>query len=279
MKHTLCIKWLAVGLAALSFGRPADVATNDPNAAYKINLERAISLINTGKTSWASDLSTEAVLCINALEKSGDRSLLPYLAEKSLNASNPKTVRRRAAAAYVNMANVDESVCFLRRLYRTSGLTGWHKETLNKQLIGKLDSMTDKQSREAAQKDVSLFLLEQLQTIADSGIAAQIDQFMLRKLPEYSNSIQRAAIGKKYANTGNEWVTNTFHPIKAHFDNIPPKQRTDLRDRFPDLPPLTEDKNAGGGNRVKVAIAVAVGFIAVVAAWFAVRRKKARKTT
>jgi hypothetical protein len=117
-----------------------------------------------------------------------------------------------------------------------------------------------------------------MQTTDVRDVANRINQHLLRSIPQYTNSVQRASL-VRFATSGNEWVTNTFHPIKVHFDNIPPKQRTDLRDRFPDLPPLPGDAPTGGGNRVKVAIAVAVGVVAVVTVWFAVRWKKTRKTT
>jgi len=93
-------------------------------------------------------------------------------------------------------------------------------------------------------------------------------------VPQYTNSVQRACL-TRFATEGNEWVTNTFHPIKAHFDKIPPKQRIDLRKRFPDLPPLPDD--APARSSAKVAIAVAVGIVAVVAAWLALRRRKAHE--
>ncbi|HON48535.1 MAG TPA: hypothetical protein PLZ60_12380 [Kiritimatiellia bacterium] len=75
-------------------------------------------------------------------------------------------------------------------------------------------------------------------------------------LPGYTNSKQRATL-VRYANTGNEHMTNNFNPIKAHFDAIPPKQRIDLRKRFPDLPPLPDD--APARSPVKVALAIIAG--------------------
>ncbi|MDD2460679.1 MAG: hypothetical protein PHT98_06330, partial [Kiritimatiellae bacterium] len=82
----------------------------------------------------------------------------------------------------------------------------------------------------------------------------------------------------RYANTGNEYMTNNFNPIKAHFDKIPPKQRIDLRKRFPDLPPLPEDVSAGDGDRVKAMIASVVGFAALAACaaavWLVFRRRR-----
>ena len=277
MKNKLCIKWLAVGLAVLSFARPVDAVTNDPNAAHKATLERDIGLLNTGQTVSVSYLKLEAVRMISELEKSGDRSLLPYLAEKSLNAANPKTVRRRAAAAYVNMADLGEGVDFLQK-YCADPTVKKGKWLLVQQYLDKYGEHGINGVSETVETHVLSVLLTIMQTTDVRDVANRINQHLLRSIPQYTNSVQRASL-VRFATSGNEWVTNTFHPIKVHFDNIPPKQRTDLRDRFPDLPPLPGDAPAGGGNRMKVAIAVAVGVVAVVTVWFAVRWKKTRKTT
>jgi hypothetical protein len=276
MKNKLCIKWLAVGLAVLSFARPVDAVTNDPNAAHKATLERDIGLLNTGQTVSVSYLKLEAVRMISELEKSGDRSLLPYLAEKSLNAANPKTVRRRAAAAFVNIADLGEGVDFLQK-YCADPTVKKGKWLLVQQYLDKYGEHGINGVSETVETHVLSVLLTIMQTTDVRDVANRINQHLLRSIPQYTNSVQRASL-VRFATSGNEWVTNTFHPIKVHFDNIPPKQRTDLRDRFPDLPPLPGDAPAGGGNRMKVAIAVSVGVVAVVTVWFAVRRKKARKT-
>ncbi|MDD3585008.1 MAG: hypothetical protein PHG74_13425, partial [Kiritimatiellae bacterium] len=80
--------------------------------------------------------------------------------------------------------------------------------------------------------------------------------------------------------TGNEWSKEKYAPLSQSLEAIPPSKRTDLRKRFPDLPPLPDD--APARSPVKVAIAVAVGFVALavcaVAAWLAVRRRRVRET-
>ena len=63
-----------------------------------------------------------------------------------------------------------------------------------------------------------------------------------------------------------------FAPIKAELETLPPSDLIDLRDSFPDLPPLPGD--APARSPVKVAIAVGTGIVAVVAAWFVLRRRK-----
>jgi len=273
MKHTLCIKWLAVCLAALSFAGSVEAVTNDLNAAYKATLERAIGLINTGKTARASRLLSEAVICIEALEKSGDRSLLPYFTEKSLDTANPKTVRENAAAAYVKIANLDESLDFVRELYKNAYDYPGDRNVLNQQLIQKFEAIPKEKIKKETTDALLTFFLEQIQEHRRAYIAAPLDKFLLNQIPDYANSHQRSLLGKTYANKGNQWVTNTFNPIKVHFDNIPPSKRVDLRKRFPDLPPLPEDKNAGPS--LKIALAVGAAFVAVcVAIWIWAKRRK-----
>jgi hypothetical protein len=92
-------------------------------------------------------------------------------------------------------------------------------------------------------------------------------------------SKQRVALWHTIVTTGNEWSKEKYAPLSQSLEAIPPRKRIDLSKRFPDLPPLPGDAPAGAGNRVKVAIAVIAGVVSVVTTWFAVRRKKARKTT
>jgi hypothetical protein len=66
-----------------------------------------------------------------------------------------------------------------------------------------------------------------------------------------------------------------FAPIKAELEKVPPSDLTDLRDSFPDLPPLPGD--APARSPVKVAFAIIAGIVAVVAAWLVLRRRKVRK--
>jgi len=90
-------------------------------------------------------------------------------------------------------------------------------------------------------------------------------------------SKQRVALWHAIVTTGNEWSREKYAPLSQSLEAIPPSKRIDLRKRFPDLPPLPDD--APARNPVKVAIAVAVGIVAVVAAWLVLRRRKVHETT
>ncbi len=210
---------------------------------------------------------------LGMVEKLDDRAALPFLEGKCFMTNAPVFIRSRAAGAYVKIADVEESLEFMQKIYKTQFVQGSRRYFLNKKFLEKVEAEESALTPETKEK-VAKFLLGIVQNVEDSCEANDVDLFLLDRIPEYANSKQRATLCR-YANTGNEWVTNTYNPIKAHFDTIPPRQRIDLRKRFPDLPPLPDDAPAGGC--MKIAIAATMGFVAVVAAWLALRRRKARK--
>jgi hypothetical protein len=114
----------------------------------------------------------------------------------------------------------------------------------------------EKSLTDEVKSDICTHLLAIVQNADNPRHALDAEFFLRDFLPGYTNSKQRATL-VRYANTGNEHMTNNFNPIKAHFDAIPPKQRIDLRKRFPDLPPLPDD--APARSPVKVALAIIAG--------------------
>ena len=194
-----------------------------------------------------------------ALQNS-DRSELPFLEETTIKEDARETDRWNAAEAYLKLATLDESVAFMRRHFteRRSEIGG--TTTMIKFL--KKASTEEKDAEEGTRENLYVFLLEVAQSCMDSGDAYKADVFLLERVPGYAESKQRAAL-VRYANTGNEWVTNTFNPIKAHFDAIPPSKRIDLRNRFPDLPPLPEDPPKPSSPYLWPAIAAAI--LAIIA--------------
>ena len=260
MKHTAIKNRFSVGLVALLFAGAAGAGTNDPFAAHKATVDRDIGLINTGKTFSVSGRTMEAARMIEAMEKSGDRSLLPYLAEKSLDANTPKQVRSLVAQAYVKIADVGESVEFMKKMNADPSANGrsW-RYFLNKQFLDKI--ATEEKMNSVTADNLYSCLLEIVQNSKNSEEANMVERFLLDRIPEYRDSKQRATL-QRYVNTGNEWDDKTFNPVKAHFDKIPPSQRVDLRSRFPDLPPLPNAK----ANRSPIAIALAVSAVAALTA-------------
>ena len=210
---------------------------------------------------------------LNMVEKLGDREALPFLEEKSFMTNAPSFIRERAAEVYVNIADVEESVLFLAK-YCDDPTVKKGKWLLIQQYLDKLTPEVKNRLSSDALSRVHTVLLTIMQKTDVRDAANRINLYMLQAVPQYTNSVQRACL-TRFATEGNEWVTNTFHPIKAHFDKIPPRQRIDLRKRFPGLPPLPDD--APARSPVKVAIAVVAGVVAVVAAWFVLRQRKVRK--
>ncbi len=240
----------------------------------EIAMEEADRYANLVDGSGHKSFAFNSVRILSFVAESGDRSLLPYLEEKSLDPETPKSIRSTAAEAYVDIADVEESAEFMRKLYRDPSAQGSGRYFLNKKFLGRVGA-EEKTLTPETKKSIAAFLLGIVQNVENSGEANDADRFLLDRIPEYANSRQRATLCR-FANTGNAWVTNTYNPIKAHFDTIPQKQRIDLRKRFPDLPPLPDD--APVGNRgVKAALAIGAGVAAVVAARLVLRRKKAHE--
>ena len=78
----------------------------------KEEIDRCAAYVkSTGQTSSAH----HAVRLLQLVAHSGDRSLLPYLEEKSLDPETLKFIRSAAAEVYVNIADVEESVLFLAK--------------------------------------------------------------------------------------------------------------------------------------------------------------------
>jgi hypothetical protein len=218
------------------------------------------------------NVGAAAALMANIGQKGG-REVLPFLKEKSFDPETHELIRSAAAETYVDIADVEDSVLFLAK-YCDDPTVKQGKWLLIQQYLDKLTPEVKNRLSSDALSRVHTVLLTIMQKTDVRDAANRINLYMLQAVPQYTNSVQRACL-TRFATEGNEWVTNTFHPIKAHFDKIPPRQRIDLRKRFPDLPPLPDD--APARSPVKVAFAIIAGIVAVVAAWLAVRRRKVRK--
>jgi len=138
--------------------------------------------------------------------------------------------------------------------------------------------MSERELSEEQKKELHGYLLARALSTTNAPSMAQADEFLQRSLPAYTNSCQRLYLaGKQNMRDPSGQMNGHFAPIKAELEKLPPSDLTDLRDSFPDLPPLPDD--APARSPVKVAIAVGTGIVAVVAAWLALRRRKVHETT
>ncbi len=218
--------------------------------------------------------STAARNMLAVMAESGDRSILPYLEEKSLTPETDKLIRPAAAEAYVKIANVEECVEFLKS-YCSDPTVTQGKWLLVQQGLDKLAQEDGKGLAKDSLLRAQTGFLTIMQNTDVRDVANRINQYMLKAVPQYTNSTQRASL-VRFATEGNAWVTNTFQPIKVHFDNLPPRKRVDLRKRFPDLPPLPEEKDAGDPLKVALGVGAGLAVLGAVAAWLAIRRKMPR---
>jgi hypothetical protein len=267
-------KWFSIGLVSITFAWTIGAVANDPFAAHKALINKDVGLINTGKAVSVCDRTMEAARMIEIMEKSGDRSLLPYLAEKSLEAANPRTVRERAAAAYVKIADLDESVEFMRKIFAVNDNKGYWRSTIAPLFLQKVEAAISNHTiTDETLKRVFSVLLAYAQSPANSQEADYVDVFLVNHCAGYQTSIQRLSMAKSISDGGNDLEKNHFLPITESVEALPKKQRTDLRKRFPNLPPLPEDKNAGTCS--KTALAIGAAFAALCAAvWLAAKRRK-----
>ena len=211
------------------------------------------------------------------LGRTQDKRWLPLIERMALTAHNEHN-RLGAVRAHIASCEFD-SFPFLKRAMESQPDTVEGRGAQYDMLDWFLRRMSERELSEKQKKELHDYLLARALSTTNAPSMAQADKFLQRSLPAYTNSRQRLYLaGKQNMRDPSGQMNGYFAPIKAELEKLPPSDLIDLRKRFPDLPPLPGDAPTGGGNRVKVAIAVAVGFVAVVAAWFAVRRKKARKT-
>jgi hypothetical protein len=246
----------------------------------------AYDLEHPPSKNWGGTVPYFSML-LGMIEKLGDRAALPFLEEKSLMTNAPGPLRARAAKVYASLATAEECAAFLPKILKVDDedktIISW-RYGVTPIYLGKIEEAAAKGQ---LQKKTLDRLIEAFVTYTQSAYysleATWIDDYLSKHCEGYQTSKQRLVLATAIleADKENEKKREVWLPIKESVEAIPPRKRIDLRKRFPDLPPLPGDAPTGNGNRMKVAIAVAVvaGIVAVITVWFAVRWKKARKTT
>jgi len=223
------------------------------------------------------NVGAAAALMVAVGEKGG-REVLPFLEEESFDPEMSKHIRSAAARAYVKIADVEECIAFMRRAFGINDDEGYWRSRLTPLFLEKMEAAIANRSvpDETMERLLSL-LMAHTQTTSYSREASWVDDFLVKHCYGYRMSEQRLSLWSRILDEDkeNELKRKNYLPIKEAIEAIPPRKRTDLRKRFPDLPPLPEDAPAGG--RMKVALAIIAGVVAVVAAWFVLRRRKVRK--
>lgn len=228
--------------------------------------------------------ATSANRWLAGITKQGGRTVLPFLEEKSLSPNTCKPVRSRAALAYATLATADECAAFLPKILaiddENKTIISWRSQ-ITPVCLSKIETAIAKNElpAETLNRLLSELLVHtQSQSTYFTTESDSIDKFLVNHCNGYSISKQRLILWATNLNqnTWNEVVQKNFMPIKKSIEAIPPKKRIDLRDRFPELPPLPEEP---GRSRTRPAWLVwsglaAVGLAAVCAAAFAWVRKQ-----
>ena len=219
---------------------------------------------------------------LNMVEKLGDRAALPFLEEKSLMTNASRFIRARAAEIYASLATGEECATFLPKILKIDDedktIISW-RYAVTPACLNKVEAAIaqNEMSKETLARLVDA-LVVYTQFAYSASEARHVDDFLLRHCEGYPTSWQRLALWTNIldADKKNEVKREKCLPIKQSIEAVPPRKRIDLRERFPDLPPLPDDTPTR--SPVKVAFAIIAGVAAVVAAWFVLRRKKAHET-
>ncbi len=226
-----------------------------------------------------------AAALMDAIGKKGGREVFPFLEEKALAPVTPVFVRSAAAEVYASLATGEECATFLPKILKVDDedktIISW-RYAVTPACLNKVEAAIaqNEMSKETLARLVDALVMY-TQFAYSASEARHVDDFLLRHCEGYPTSWQRLALWTNIldADKKNEVKREKCLPIKQSIEAVPPRKRIDLRKRFPDLPPLPGD--APARSPVKVAIAVAVGFVALavcaVAAWLAVRRRRVRK--
>jgi len=230
------------------------------------------------KSTGQTPIANNAVRLLDLVAHSGDRSLLPYLEEKSLDPETIKFIRSAAAEVYVNIASVEECIEFMRKAFGINDDKGFWRSRVTPLFLGKMESaIANRSVSDETEERLLSLLMAYAQITSYASEASWVDDFLVKHCYGYRMSEQRLSLWSRILDEDkeNELKRKNYLPIREAIEAIPPRKRTDLRKRFPDLSPLPDD--APARSSAKVAIAVAVGIVAVVAAWLILRRKKAHE--
>lgn len=215
-----------------------------------------------------------------AIGNKGDRAVLPFLEGKSLSTNVHEFIREGAANAYVKIADLDESVEFMNKAFKINENKGFWRSTLTPQFLGKMEAaITSRSISDETMGRLLSVLVSYTQSTSYSREAAAVDEFLVKHCDGYRTSVQRLSLwdGILAADRENALKRKHYLPIKETIEALPKKQRVDLRERFPDLPPLPADR-VGRPSSVPVWIGVGVAVVIGVAALFRFLLWKRRAT-
>ena len=210
-----------------------------------------------------------------SLGKSGDRRFLPTIERLALTAHSPDN-RVDAVNAHIAICGFG-SFEFVKRAAEAQPETSKGLDTRFGILELALKKMSGMALSNEQLKEIQNYLLTHAIAETNAPALVQADEFLVQRLPEYAHSKQRLYFaGKQNINDPTDQMKGYFSPVKDELLKLPPTELTDLRDRFPDLPPLPGDKT---GKPLKVVLSVSAGLAALAAACAAILIASKRRRT
>jgi len=208
---------------------------------------------------------------LGLMRQSGDRDCFLPTIEKLGMASADGTVRESAVINHVGMCGFDSFPFMKRVMTEKPTRTLMERDDRCRMVNAFLNPtawwkfpLSEEQAAEIYQ-----YLLEQIRVMDDAILLKLYDMYLVAHLPEYAHSRQRLALASRedVDETGFEgWFTGHIAPVKAEIDAIPPSKRTDLRIRYPSLPPLPDDPEEADSSASRIWFITAVGVAALAAA-------------
>ncbi len=206
----------------------------------------------------------------------GDKRHLPVIERLALTAHD-RGNRVQAVQAHVAICGFD-SFPLVKRAIDAQSDTVEGLSTRRQMLDWFLRRMSETELSESQKKELHDYLLAAAMSTTNAPSLVQADEFLQRSLPAYTNSRQRLYYsGKQNMRDPTGQMPGYFAPIKTGLEKLPLSDLVDLRERFPDLPPLPKEND--DGKPLMYALAACAAIVACAcAAWLAIRWRKPRGT-
>jgi hypothetical protein len=180
---------------------------------------------------------------VSLMDASGSETFLSPLERIGVQSSDTR-LRVQAVQTHVRIKGID-SLLFVRKAVDALPVEGkeYSSFRMYESLVKLAESEKDKVPKEK-QETLYAFLFGVAETDANPETVAVIDDLFCKEIQGYESSRQRHTMAKRFCNVGNDWVKNKFNPIKESIDKLPEAKRTDMRQRFKQLPALKDVEEA-----------------------------------
>jgi hypothetical protein len=188
---------------------------------------------------------------LSFMNRSGDETFLPVLEQIGGESPDPD-LRERAVKVYIRFKGID-AFGLVKKAVATIPFDGGNREMRPNDAarggiyMAFLECVSkERPNLSAAQLEpVYAFLVEKAVVETDlPGIADIIDKFLVKEIPEYASSRQRHETVRRVCSVRNLLDRDTFIALKTELDKIPEAKRTDMRQRFKQLPALNAVEEA-----------------------------------